>query len=119
MEQREQRRSGAMQPESQGRVGSEQSKGGTTEQRSVTNLSSEQGTRLHQVITTGNIHRADNVDFSLAVGTVVPRTVRVYDAPETIVEILPQYRGFKYIVVQSELIIVDPNSLEIVAILPV
>jgi hypothetical protein len=119
MERREQRQPGARQPESQGRVGSEQSKGGTTEQRSVTNLSSEQRTRLHQVIATGNIHRADNVNFSLAVGTVVPQTVRVYDAPETIVEILPQCRGFKYIVVQSELIIVDPNSLEIVAILPV
>jgi hypothetical protein len=119
VEQKEERQPGAMQPGSQGRMGTEQSKRGTFEQRSVTNLSSEQRTKLHQTIMSGNIHRADNVNLSLAVGTVVPQTVRVYNVPESIVVILPQYRGFKYIVVQSELIIVDPSSLEIVAILPV
>jgi len=44
--------------------------------------------------------------------------VTFYDVPETIVDILPQYRGFEYIVVRDKLVIVDPDTLEIVAILP-
>jgi hypothetical protein len=48
----------------------------------------------------------------------VPDTVTFYDVPETIVDILPQYRGFEYIVVRDELVVVDPDTLEIVAVLP-
>jgi hypothetical protein len=48
----------------------------------------------------------------------VPDTVTFYDVPETIVDILPQYRGFEYIVVRDVLVIVDPDTLEIVAVLP-
>jgi hypothetical protein len=49
----------------------------------------------------------------------VPDTVTFFDVPETIVEIVPQYRGFRYIVVEDELVIIDPETLEIVAVLPV
>jgi len=48
----------------------------------------------------------------------VPDTVTFYDLPETIVDIVPEYRGFDYIVVRDELVIIDPDTLEIVAILP-
>jgi hypothetical protein len=99
---------GAMQPDM----------GKPMEHRSVTTLSLEQRTKLHQAITTGNIQRADHVNFSLAVGTRVPDSVRIYDVPRSIAEIIPEYRGFKYIVVQGELIIVDPGTLEVVAVLP-
>jgi hypothetical protein len=88
------------------------------EHRSVTTLSLEQRTKLHQAIATGNFQRADHVNFSLAVGTRVPDSVRIYDVPRSIAEIIPEYRGFKYIVVQGELIIVDPGTLEVVAVLP-
>lgn len=107
---------GAMQREGQGQAGSDMGK--PMEHRSVTTLSLEQRTKLHQAITMGNFQRADQVKFSLAVGTRLPASVRVYDVPESIVEIVPEYRGFKYIVVQGELIIVDPGTLEIVAVLP-
>lgn len=45
-----------------------------------------------------------------SVGTRVPRAPVLYDLPETIVNVVPQYRGFKCIVVQDELIIVDPGT---------
>ena len=48
----------------------------------------------------------------------MPDTVTFYDLPETIVDIVPEYRGFDYIVVRDELVIIDPDTLEIVAILP-
>jgi len=61
----------------------------------------------------------NRVDFPLSVGTRVPDTVTLYDVPETIVDILPQYRDFEYIVVGDDLIIINPNTLAIVAVLPV
>lgn len=49
----------------------------------------------------------------------MPNTVRLYDVPATIVDILPQYSGFEYVVVRDELVIIDPETLVIVAVLPV
>jgi hypothetical protein len=101
---------GAMQGEAQGRSG--RSVGSTT-------LSPDQRTRLHGIITGGDLRRIDHADFALSVGTRVPNTVTFYDIPETIVDIVPEYRGFEYIIVRDDLVIVDPETLEIVAVLPV
>jgi hypothetical protein len=38
--------------------------------------------------------------------------------PQDIVRIVPQYRGFDYFLVEDEIVIVDPHTLEIVAIIP-
>jgi hypothetical protein len=38
--------------------------------------------------------------------------------PEEIVRIVPQYLGFDYFLVEDEIVIVDPRTLEIVAIIP-
>jgi uncharacterized protein Smg (DUF494 family) len=38
--------------------------------------------------------------------------------PEEIVRIVPQCRGFDYFLVEDEIVIVDPRTLEIVAIIP-
>ncbi len=83
-----------------------------------TTLSQDQTTRLHETITSGDFRRVNRADFSFSVGTRVPDTVTFYDVPETIVDIVPQYRGFSYILVGDELVIIDPNTLEIVAVLP-
>ena len=82
------------------------------------NLSSEQRTRIHEVIGRNTSARVDHVDFTLSVGTRVPRTVHVVVLPDEIVRIVPEYRGFKYIIVRDEIVILDPDTLEIVAILP-
>jgi hypothetical protein len=34
------------------------------------------------------------------------------------VRIVPQYRGFDYLLVEDEIVIVDPRTLEIVAVIP-
>ena len=85
--------------------------------KSVT-LSSEQRTRIHEVIGRNSSARVDHVDFSLSVGVRVPRTVHVVVLPEEVVRIVPEYRGYKYIIVRDEIVILDPDTLEIVAILP-
>jgi hypothetical protein len=59
-----------------------------------------------------------NVNFDVAVGTRIPRDVHVVVLPEEIVRIVPEYRGYEYFLVGDEIVIVDPSTLEIVAIIP-
>jgi hypothetical protein len=59
-----------------------------------------------------------NVNFDVRVGTVVPRNVNVVVVPDVIVRIHPQWRGYKYFVYQDEIVILEPDSLRIVAVIP-
>jgi Protein of unknown function (DUF1236) len=70
-------------------------------------LTTEQRTKVRE---TGP--RASNVNFSISVGTAVPRTVRVVAVPPTIV----QWRGYRYFVVGDDMIVVDRNN-RIVAVI--
>jgi len=81
-------------------------------------LSTEQRTRIKSIVTTHREARVDRVDFSISVGTRVPRTVHLVPLPEEVVVIVPQYRGFYYFIVGDEIVIVDRETLEIVAVLP-
>lgn len=62
--------------------------------------------------------RVQGVDFNIAVGTVVPRTVEIYDIPPVIVEIVPEYRTYKYVRVGDSILIIDPRTHEIVDVIP-
>jgi hypothetical protein len=82
-------------------------------------LSQEQRTKIKDVVVGGrNVARADNVNFNIRVGVAVPRTVHVAVLPPEVVTIVPEYRGFEYVLVGDQLLIIDPDTLEIVAILP-
>jgi hypothetical protein len=74
---------------------------------SGTTLTTEQRTKIRE---TGP--RASNVNFSINVGTAVPRTVRVVAVPPTLV----QWRGYRYFVVGDDMIVVDRNN-RIVAVI--
>lgn len=82
-------------------------------------LSQEQRTKIRGVIVGDrNVARVDHADFNIRVGVAVPRSVHVAVLPPEVVTIVPEYRGFEYVVVGDQLLIIDPNTLEIVAILP-
>ena len=61
--------------------------------------------------------RLTNVQFSTTVGGVIPATVHLYRLPVSIVEYVPQYRDYEYILVGDEILIVDPRTLRIVAVI--
>ena len=83
-------------------------------------LSSEQRTRIHEVvIKERNAPRVASVEFPLTVGTRITRSIRFVPIPTTLVEIQPAWRGFDYFLVGDEIVIVDPRTLEIVAVIPV
>ena len=50
---------------------------------------------------------------------MVPRSVKFVAVPATLVEIHPAWRGYRYFVVDDEIIIVEPRTLKIVAVLVV
>jgi Protein of unknown function (DUF1236) len=83
------------------------------------NLTTEQRTTIRQEVLTERAPRATNINFSVNVGTVVPSSVRVIEVPPTIVRIQPRWKGYRYFVYNDEIIIVEPRTLKIVAVLDV
>jgi hypothetical protein len=86
--------------------------------RASVQLSQVQRSKIWAAIGKGHAAHAADVKFSVTVGAMVPRSVHVEVLPENIVEIVPQYEGFDYIVVGDQILIVDPDTMEIVAIVP-
>ncbi len=82
-------------------------------------LTTEQRTTIRQTVLTSSAPRVTNVNFDIKVGTVVPRTVRVAPLPVTLIEIQPSWRGYMYFVYNDEIIVVEPGTLRIVAVLEV
>jgi hypothetical protein len=93
-----------------GEKGGTSVRGGTTGSGGSASLSSDQRTRIREtVLHERGAPRVDHVDFSLSVGTVVPRSVHVVRVPETIVRIYPGWRGYYYFVYNDEIIIVSSD----------
>ena len=82
------------------------------------NLTENQRTRVSTSISRLNARPVTNVNFSLSVGTVVPRNVRFQPLPADVVEVMPQYRGYNFIVVREDIVIIEPSTYKIVDVLP-
>ena len=65
------------------------------------------------------IQETTNVNFNISVGAVVPASVRFHPVPARIVEIYPEWRGYNYVRVRDQILVIDPATLEIVAVLDV
>ena len=83
-------------------------------------LSTEQKTTIREKVLTGNAPRlTGHANFDIRVGVVVPREVRVAPLPVGILDIEPSWRGYMYFVSGDEIIVVEPDTLRIVAVLEV
>ena len=80
-------------------------------------LSTEQRTKITTVIKSQNVRPATNVNFSISIGTHVPRNVGFHPLPAEIVTIYPEWRGYEFVLVNGQIIVIDPRTFEIVAIL--
>ncbi|TPL14603.1 DUF1236 domain-containing protein [Mesorhizobium sp. B2-4-11] len=100
-----------------------QGKAGTTTDQSSTasinNISVEQKTEITNVIRETKVEPVSNLDVDISVGVKVPKQkVRLHRLPHRIVEIVPAYESYEYfLLADGRIVIVDPNSYEIVAIL--
>jgi hypothetical protein len=80
-------------------------------------LTTEQRTKVTTVIKQQNIQPVTNVNFSISVGTRVPREVRFHPLPAEIITVYPDWRGYEFFLVRNEIIVVNPRTLEIVAVI--
>lgn len=109
------------QSERNGATGGNGAKSSTTGQGAAAsapaNLTTEQQTKIRTVIQTQKVKPVTNVNFSISVGAKVPRTVQFHPVPVEVVTIHPAWRGFVYFLVGEEIVIVNPSTYEIVAVL--
>jgi hypothetical protein len=81
-------------------------------------LSEQQRSSVHQtVLKERNVNRVNQVNFSISVGTRVPRSVQLVALPASVISLVPQYRSYRYFVANDEICIVDPSSYEIVEVI--
>jgi len=81
-------------------------------------LSTEQRTKITTVIRNERVAPVANVNFSIAIGTRVPREgVTFRPLPAEVVTIYPEWRGYEFFLVRDQIVVVDPRTLEIVAVL--
>ena len=80
-------------------------------------LTTEQRTRITTVIRDQHVAPIEHVNFSISVGTRVPRDVRFYPLPAEVITYYPEWRGYEFILVGDQVVVIDPRSFEIVAVL--
>jgi hypothetical protein len=99
----------------QGATSTEQRGGGAAK----VSLNEQQRTQIREtVINSRSAPRVINVDFSVNVGTVVPRGhIHLVRVPETLIRIEPRWRHYLYFVFNNEIVIVDPRTMRIVDVL--
>jgi hypothetical protein len=92
--------------------------GGSKSRGASVQLSSDQRSRIGGIIGKKSSTRVStNEHFDVSVGATVPRSVHFEVLPQDVVEIVPQYEGYDYVVVGEQILIIDPDSLEIVAVI--
>ncbi|MDP2358498.1 MAG: DUF1236 domain-containing protein [Beijerinckiaceae bacterium] len=82
-------------------------------------LKPEQQTQLKQRITTVNVRTVSESQLNvtnISVGVAIPRTVELVILPPEIVEIVPQFRGYRIIRVGARYLIVHPETYRVVYI---
>jgi hypothetical protein len=64
--------------------------------------------------------RPAKVNFSINVGTVIPRTVELYDLPETLIEYEPSYSRYKFVMSDDNtILVIDPETWTIIDVIEI
>ena len=79
-------------------------------------LSTEQRSKITTIFRQNKVEPA-HLNISVSVGTRVPDSVHFYPLPVEVIVVYPEWRGYDYILVGDEILVIDPRTHEIVAIL--
>jgi hypothetical protein len=102
-----------------GRSTAEQNRTTTTGQGAAAGsakLSTEQRTKITSIIKQHKVEPT-KLNVSISVGTRIPASVHLYPLPAQVVEVYPEWRGFEYILVGDQIVVINPRTHEIVAVL--
>jgi hypothetical protein len=81
-------------------------------------LSAEHHAKVWEAVRGEKTGRFTGPKFPITVGEAVPQTVHLNRLPGRVIEFAPQYRGYEYVLVGDEILIVDPRTHRIVAVIP-
>jgi len=65
-----------------------------------------------------NVPALSRSRLSVSIGAIVPSSIRLYDVPVDIVDIYPGFRGYKFVVVDDEVVIIEPSNRRIATMIP-
>ena len=65
-----------------------------------------------------NVKHHTDVNIAISVGRRLPRDWGFVPIPVAVIEIVPEYRGYYFAWVEDEYVIVEPDTYEVVAVLP-
>ena len=86
--------------------------------RSITSVTTEQKTKIRSVFTRHHVEPARNLNVAVNVGVRIPHSVHLYPVPTEVIEIVPAYRDYDYIMLDDNRIaIIDPDTYEVVDII--
>ncbi len=94
---------------------------GAATRRPNIHISGVQKTRLHDAIGRSMAIRhyhASEIHFTVGVGARVPDDVTFYDAPVQFIDIDPEFSGYKIVVLDDVILVIDPETREIVEVIP-
>jgi hypothetical protein len=61
----------------------------------------------------------DTFNVKVSVGSVAPANVKLVSVSSDVVDVLPQFRGYSYFATREEIVIVEPSTKKVVALVPV
>ena len=83
------------------------------------NLTGEKRTRVQTAFHgAGDVKRRTGVNISISVGARLPRDWDYVPVPVAVIEVVPEYRGYLFVYVEDEYVICDPDTYEVVAVIP-
>jgi hypothetical protein len=111
------------------RSATDTSKGTTTDRTAEGNTSGDKAKRVDltgdkrtKVQTAfrdaGDVKQRTNVDIDITVGRRLPRDWDFVPVPSAVIAIVPEYSGYYFAYIEDEYVIVEPDTYEVVAVLP-
>lgn len=93
---------------------------GTNNKKAKTEITAEKKTVIKNKVVNKDVKRVErtSINFDVSVGVAVPRTVNLVVLPAAVVEVVPEYEGYLYFVLDDgTLVIVEPGTMEIVYVI--
>ena len=80
-------------------------------------LSDTDRTKVFSTLKSDRQAANQRIDIQVNVGTRLPPRIHARPLPRTVVDVLPQYRGYEYVTVRDEIFIVRPGTREVVDVI--
>ncbi|PNG26655.1 hypothetical protein CR492_06580 [Methylocella silvestris] len=92
---------------------------GDTHRSATSEIDAGQRTRVHTELARAHIREAPNLNVNLRIGATAPRTITEYwePVPPTIINIVPAWSSYRVIRVGNEILIIEPDTFAVVAVI--